>query len=133
MIQEAIIRDFQKSGFDLISVHEGEDLLSQDPTRKLVRQVLGAISEYEKTMTVLKLKVARVRKREREGKCEGAKSTLEVNPEVSTKIKLWRRPHKDNKRLKARHIADGLNREGYRTKTGKQWAERNVRNILHRF
>ncbi len=41
MVQEFIIKDFQKHGFHLISATEDVDLLSEDPTRKLVRQVLG--------------------------------------------------------------------------------------------
>lgn len=82
MIQEAIINDLQKKGFDLISVVEGDDLLSDDPTRKLVRQVPGAISEYDKTMTVLKLRTARARIRSRNGKCEGRKGYSEAAPEI---------------------------------------------------
>jgi hypothetical protein len=38
-------------------VSAGEpDLLQNDPSRKLMRQIFGAISEYEKTMIVLKLR-----------------------------------------------------------------------------
>src|SRR6185437_4002695 len=37
MIQETIIGDLRKSGFDLISVAE-PDLLQDDPSRKLMRQ-----------------------------------------------------------------------------------------------
>ena len=61
MIQETIIQDFRESGVELISVLEGADLLDNDPTRKLVRHVLGAIAEYEKAMLVQKLRVARER------------------------------------------------------------------------
>jgi hypothetical protein len=39
-----------------------------------VRQVLGAISEFDKAMTVAKLRGARERKRREAGKCEGRKS-----------------------------------------------------------
>jgi len=88
MIQEAIINDLQKKGFDLISAVEGDDLLSGDPTRKLVRQVLGAIVEYDKTMTVLKLRTARERIRARDGKCEGRKGYSEVAPDV-TPLLFW--------------------------------------------
>jgi hypothetical protein len=45
-----------------------------------VRQVLGAISEFDKAMTVAKLRGARERKRKVEGKCEGRKSHAERNP-----------------------------------------------------
>ena len=44
---------------------------------KLVRQVLGAISEFDKAMTVAKLRGARERKRRDVGKCEGRKSHAE--------------------------------------------------------
>ncbi len=66
-----IIRDFQKKGYDLISALEGNDLLSNDPTRKLIRQVFGAISQYEKSILISKLRVARDRKRLETGKCGG--------------------------------------------------------------
>jgi len=56
---------------DLVSTCEGPGLLDNDPTRKLVRQVMGAIAEYEKTMLVEKLKVARKRKKDKTGICEG--------------------------------------------------------------
>ena len=44
-----------------------------NPTRKLVRSILGAVSEYEKSLVVLKLRGARVRMRVKKGRCEGAK------------------------------------------------------------
>jgi DNA invertase Pin-like site-specific DNA recombinase len=72
MIQESILHDLKRGGFDLVSVQE-PDLCSEDPSRKLMRQVMGAFHEYEKTMIVLKLRGARQRAKARHGKCEGAK------------------------------------------------------------
>src|SRR5215467_13512268 len=72
MVQETIIGDLRKHGFDLISVAE-PDLLQDDPTRKLMRQIMGAIAEYEKTMIVLKLRGARQRMKAKTGRCEGRK------------------------------------------------------------
>jgi hypothetical protein len=72
MVQETIIGDLRKHGFDLISVTE-PDLLQDDPTRKLMRQIFGAIAEYQKTMIVLKLRGARQRQKAKTGRCEGAK------------------------------------------------------------
>ena len=40
MVQETIIGDLRKNGFDLISVME-PDLLQDDPSRKLMRQIFG--------------------------------------------------------------------------------------------
>src|SRR6185503_18897069 len=53
MIQESILHDLKRNGFGLISVQE-PDLCSDDPSRKLMRQIMGAFHEYEKTMIVLK-------------------------------------------------------------------------------
>ena len=38
-----------------------------------MRQIFGAIAEYEKTMIVLKLRGARMRAKAKNGRCEGAK------------------------------------------------------------
>ena len=70
MVQEAIIADLRKHGFELVSVAE-PDLMANDPTRILVRQMMGAVAQYEKSQIVLKLRGARMRKRAKEGRCEG--------------------------------------------------------------
>jgi hypothetical protein len=43
----------------------------------LIRQILGAVSEFDKAMTVAKLKGARDRARRARGKCEGRKTYAE--------------------------------------------------------
>ena len=60
MVQENLLYDMGKHGVSVLSATDG-DLLEDDPTRKLVRQVLVAIAEYDKTMLVLKLKASRDR------------------------------------------------------------------------
>src|SRR6266852_5482077 len=72
MVQETIIADLRKHGFELVSVAE-PDLMANDPTRILVRQMMGAVAQYEKSQIVLKLRGARIRKRAKEGRCEGRK------------------------------------------------------------
>ncbi len=62
---------FRLTDIELISTCEGADLLNNDSSRKLIRQIFGAMAEYDKSMTVLKLKAARLRKRTETGKCEG--------------------------------------------------------------
>jgi len=130
MIQEAIINDLQKKGFNLISVVEGDDLLSGDPTRKLVRQVLGAIAEYDKTMTVLKLRTARERIRVRNGKCEGRKSYAETAPEVIREIRRLRSKRKGIGRRTYVQVAEELNRQGLTTVTEKPFTGQTVQNIM---
>jgi len=119
MVQEIIIRDFQNNGFDLISAIEGPDLIGGDPTRDLMRQMLGAISQYEKRMLVLKLKAARDRQRRKTGKCEGRKSYKERDPQLLKEVKKLRRKRKGiDRRMPFTQIAEILNGKGFRNSTG---------------
>ncbi|MCB2168866.1 MAG: recombinase family protein [Deltaproteobacteria bacterium] len=131
MVQEAIIDDLKKQGFELLSASDG-DLLEDDPTRKLVRQVLGAIAEYEKTMIVLKLRAARERKKKRDGKCEGRKGYREIAPNIIDEIKRLRRKRKGLPRMSYAMIAEELNEKGYKTVDQKPFTASNVGVIIHR-
>ena len=74
VIQEILLAEFKKCNCKCFATDSGTDLsLVEDdsPTTKLIRQVLGAISEWEKSMLVQKLRVGRIRKRKLHGKCEG--------------------------------------------------------------
>jgi DNA invertase Pin-like site-specific DNA recombinase len=71
-VQESILQGLKRKKFELVSVTE-PDLCSDDPPRTLMRQVLGAFSEYERSMIVLKLRGARQRMKSKAGRCEGRK------------------------------------------------------------
>jgi Resolvase, N terminal domain len=55
-------------GIDLIPASAPDFFTEDTPTAVLVRQVLGAIAQFEKASLVAKLKAARDRKRARDGK-----------------------------------------------------------------
>ena len=128
MIQETIVADLRKSGFTLISVAE-PDLCSDDPSRKLVRQIFGAISEYERAMIVLKLKASRQRMRAKTGRCEGRKpyGAREGERDVIGRIVEF---HKNG--LNYSEIAAKLNALGITARSGGQWYPANVSRILER-
>lgn len=133
MVQEAIIKDFQTKGFTLISALEGPDLLKDDPTRKLMRQMFGGIAEYEKTMLVQKLQAARLRVKLRDGKCEGRKgySDSEEGQVILHRIRSLRRKRKNMKQRTWQQIADILNDEGILTLDGKRWYLQRVQQTLN--
>jgi len=135
MVQEAIIRDFADKGFNLISVAEGPDLSGQDPTRKLIRQLFGAIAEYDKTMTVLKLRAARERQRQKIGKCEGRKGYRDSQRgrAILYKIRALRRTKIRGKRRTWQQVADKLNEEDIPTLHGKQWTLHRVQQIAREY
>jgi DNA invertase Pin-like site-specific DNA recombinase len=72
VVQEACIADLHKHGFTLVSVAE-PDLMATDPTRVLMRRLMGAVAQYDKSHIVLKLRAARMRKKASTGSCEGRK------------------------------------------------------------
>jgi DNA invertase Pin-like site-specific DNA recombinase len=63
MVQEVGYAKLRERGIDLIAADNPSSFLDDGPTSKLVRQVLGAIAEFDKAMTVAKLRGARERKR----------------------------------------------------------------------
>jgi DNA invertase Pin-like site-specific DNA recombinase len=69
-------------------------VFENDPSRKLMRQIMGAFGEYEKNMIVLKLKVARERKKAAadDHRCEGRKpfGYYEGESEILTRIQALR-------------------------------------------
>jgi DNA invertase Pin-like site-specific DNA recombinase len=68
----------------LISAAPGEEnLCGNDPGRKLMRTIMGAIAEYDKQMIVLKLRAGRQRKKVKQGWCEGRKRKIKLHGEES--------------------------------------------------
>lgn len=129
MVQETIVSDMQKSGYTLLSVVE-PDLCSQDPSRILVRQIFGAIAQYDKSMTVLKLRGARQRMKARTGKCEG-RCAFGTKPGEALAL--------DEMQMARRHgmtydaIADMLNASpATPTRYGKPWNGSTVGKIITR-
>lgn len=128
MVQETIIADLRKHGITLISVAE-PDLCSDDPGRILVRQIFGAVAQYERAVLVLRMKAAKDRIRKEKGRCEGVKPFGDNDPEKATRevMHLLRREgHTFQK------IATILNHRGCPTRGGKPWKTGTVAKILSR-
>lgn len=128
MVQETIISDMQRNGYTLVSALE-PDLCSEDPSRKLVRQIFGAIAEYERAMIVLKLRGARQRKKAREGRCEGQKPYGLLPGEAGVLAEMLDLRASG---ATAFFIAAHLNHEGLRTRAGRLWHPATVAKILAR-
>jgi DNA invertase Pin-like site-specific DNA recombinase len=126
MVQETIVADLRKYGFELVSVAE-PDLMANDPTRILVRQMMGAVAQYEKSQIVLKLRGARLRKRAKEGRCEGRKPYGYYDGESAAldRVKALRAEGLGYDRVAVR-----LNEEKVPTRTGKPWHGVVVNRIL---
>ena len=126
----------QLTGHDILKAHgialvptTAPDFFTEDtPTAVLVRQVLGAIAQFEKASTVAKLAAARKRKKEATGKCEGRKSHAEKQPEA---VALARQLNRRRKRpLSLRKISAELADAGYFNERGKPFAAKSVASML---
>lgn len=131
MVQETIIADLRKSGYLLISTAE-PDLCSDDPSRKLMRQIFGAIAEYDRAMTVLKLRGARERKRARLGRCEGKKPFGFHPSHPAEAVTLAAILTHKGLGLTCKQIADTFNTHFVSTRSGRPWTGPVVAKILRR-
>jgi DNA invertase Pin-like site-specific DNA recombinase len=136
MVGEVILQQLTSAGCKVIATDSGTDLSadSDDPTRRLIRQVLGAVAEFDRRVTVMKLRAARERRRARGERCEGRKpfGTLPGEAETLTRIRELRRKPPHGRRRSLQQICDALNAEGLSTRTGKPWTKGVVNRILGR-
>lgn len=99
IVQESTYRLLSSRGYSLISSENPNSFLEDTPTSNLIRQIMGSFCEFDRSSTVSKLKVSRIRKKEsnykkgisgvtrnRTGKCEGRKRILEIHPELESLI-----------------------------------------------
>jgi DNA invertase Pin-like site-specific DNA recombinase len=133
MVQEVIVGQFAKIGARILTA-DGVDLTSgdQDPTRRLIRQVLGAVAEFEKNVIVLKLRAARERKRARGERVEGVKpyGHFPAERELLERMRQLRRKPAKSKRASYGEIATQLNAEGHRNRAGRKWSPQMVHHVL---
>jgi DNA invertase Pin-like site-specific DNA recombinase len=126
MVQETLLADLRKRNFELISVME-PDLCSTDPSRVLMRQIFGAIAEYDRAMIVAKLRGARQRMKTKTGHCEGRKPFGYYDGEDAIMARM--KTLKDSG-LGFDRVAEALNAEGLKPRTGERWWGKTVNNIL---
>jgi DNA invertase Pin-like site-specific DNA recombinase len=131
MVQEVGHAKLRERGINLIAADNPGSFIDATPTAKLVRQVLGAISEFDKAMTVAKLRGARERKRREAGKCEGRKSQAELRPEVVGLVRQLHRRRPKGGRRSLREISAELAAQGFLNENGRPFAAASVKSMLN--
>jgi DNA invertase Pin-like site-specific DNA recombinase len=124
MVQEVGFAMLKARGIDLIAADSPSSFLDDTPTGRLIRQVLGAVSEFEKAMLVAKLKEARDRKRRSGVKVEGRKSIAERDggPETIEMARRLARKPKGKDAPSLRDISRMLAKRGHVTSRGTPYA-----------
>lgn len=110
----------------IVSVAE-PDLCSDDPSRTLMRQMLGAFAQYERSIIVQKLRGARQRMRAKTGRCEGRKA-FGTRPSESQTIERMKALRETG--LAVDKIAVTLNAEGAKPRAGEKWHATSVYRVL---
>ena len=128
VMSEQLLREVWDAGGEVISCAEGEGNLKDDPndpSRALIRQVLGAVAAYERSMIVLRMKRGRLAKQARGGYASGAPpygyradghGNLVPEPAQQEGLAIIKAMHGEG--ASYRQIAAELNRRGIPTKRG---------------
>jgi len=143
IVQETLIAEIRKLGAEIFTTAAGEAAYlgddPDDPSRKLIRQVLGAVNEYERAMIVLRMKSGRRIKAAKGGYAGygspafGQRSIdreLVTDDREATVIAEMRELREAGKSL--RQIADHLNAAGHAPKRGGIWHPMTVGRVLAR-
>lgn len=137
LFQETLMARMRTAGAEVVSVSE-PDMDSDDPTRVLVRQVLGAISQYERALIRGRMMAGKAAKVSRGGygggrppfgwRAEGKELVPDAREQAT--VAFMRELADDG--LSSRQIAARLEEGGYRPKIGKHWSSIQALRILQR-
>ena len=131
VLQEQLLADVRRMRTEVFSTsaaeasYLGDD--PDDPSRKLIRQVLGAVNEYERAMIALRLRSGRRRKAENGGYAYASPPYgwravgRELIEDESEQTALRRMRELRAKGTSYREIASTLHEEGHAPKRGTIW------------
>jgi DNA invertase Pin-like site-specific DNA recombinase len=135
VVQELLLRSLAQLGVQVWTA-DGVNMSTApgDATATLVRQLLGAVAEFDRAQTVAKLRAARDRKRAATGRCEGVKpfGSLAGEADALTALRRIARKQAGVDALTLQEIADKANAAGIRSRSGKPWSRGTVHAVLRR-
>jgi DNA invertase Pin-like site-specific DNA recombinase len=131
MVQLAGHDLLKAKGVTLVAASAPTHFVEDTPTAVLVRQVLGAIAQFDKATTVAKLAAARRRKRIATGaKVEGRKSHAEARPDAVKLAKVLARKKPKGGRLSLRAIAREMAVRGFLNERGRPFNPKSIAVML---
>jgi DNA invertase Pin-like site-specific DNA recombinase len=142
VLQEQLLAEVRRMGGEVFSTSASESAFlvddPDDPSRKLIRQILGAVNEYERTMIRLRLRSGRARKRLAGYAGDGPPpfgyraeaGELVADADEQAILARIRALRSEGRSL--RDIAAVLTGEGYRPKRSATWHPGSLRLIVNR-
>lgn len=142
VLQENLLAEVRRLGGDVFTTSPAEASFltddPDDPSRKMIRQVLGAVAEYERSMIGLRMRSGRARKRERGGYAGGGvpfgyrAEGRELVTDDDEQAVLARIRDLRGEGASLRQIAATLTVDGYRPKRSRTWHPGSLALILDR-
>lgn len=133
LVGELLLETCRKQRLKVYSADQGlVDVATDDtdPTRILIRQIMGALAQWDRSTLVRKLRAGRERSARNKGvaRVEGRKAYGELPGEAAAKKLMadWREEGHTFE-----HIADELNAEGFVDRRGRPWQTSQVWEILN--
>lgn len=120
--QETGYSFLKQQGYTLVAVDDPDAFTAETPTAVMIRQILGAISQFEKASLVAKLAGARLRKRQATGRCEGPKQAPEAHRTLAQRL------HSEG--LSLRQISAKLASEGFVAPSGNAYGAESIKRML---
>ncbi|MER8857575.1 recombinase family protein [Mesorhizobium sp. M0757] len=122
----------QGLGYELIPVDAPDSFTDDTPTAAMVRQILGAVAEFEKAQLVAKLRGARDRASKAVGRrVEGNHGYRVSSPELIREAnRLARKSPKTGKARSLREIAAELAQLGHTTAKGQPFSASQVQRLI---
>jgi DNA invertase Pin-like site-specific DNA recombinase len=123
IVQETGYRFLREQGVELIAVDSPTMFLDDTPTAALIRQILGAVAQFEKAALVSRLAAAR----KRLGRPGGKTPLTTTRPELAARV---RQLSAEDPNLTLRALASTLAAEGYVTPSSKAYGPSAIARIL---
>lgn len=141
VLQEQLLAEVRRLGGVVLSASEAESAFladdPDDPSRKLIRQVLGAVSEYERSMISLRLRSGRAHKAANGGFAYGAPrfghraERGELLHDEREQATIARANQLRDGGVSLRQIADALTSEGHEPRRAARWHPQVVSRLLN--
>lgn len=135
IVQETILERLARAGRQVRSVTEPE-IDGSDPTRVLIRQVLGAIGQYERALIVARMHAGRMAKAAKGGYAYGSPPfgwravEGELVIDADEQAAMARIDELRRQRISLREIGERLVAEGYRPKRATRWHPESLRRLI---
>ena len=126
IVQETGYQALKGKGIELIAADSPESFVSDTPTAVLIRQILGAVAQFDKATLVHKLRGARDRKSAKLGRRIEGNPNWRPAPDAA--VKLAKAAHARG--LTLREISGDLAAKGFLAPSGKPYFPQSVKRML---